>query len=166
MKVTLKKLSIYERMSEETTAFVADVCVDGKRVAHAKNDGHGGATTVDWDCERERRDEIEAELKKAVPAEYRSYTSGAEWAVDRLVEAAAQAKEDARVARAVAKNDAQFKKICAKRGTGAARFRTPEPGGATTRWVEFRKDTKDGEAAARAAAQKQYGTISDWTVVA
>jgi len=31
-------------MSEETNAFVADVYVNGKKVAYAKNDGHGGET--------------------------------------------------------------------------------------------------------------------------
>ena len=85
--------------------------------------------------------------------------------VDKLVEEAAQAKEDKRVAREIAKNDAHFKQVCAKRGTHCARFKTPEPGGATTRWVEFARH-KDGESNARAKAEKQFGTISDWTVVA
>lgn len=31
-------------MSEETTAFVAEIYVDGVNVGHAKNDGHGGST--------------------------------------------------------------------------------------------------------------------------
>ena len=31
-------------MSEETTAFTADIFVDGKEAGYAKNDGHGGST--------------------------------------------------------------------------------------------------------------------------
>ncbi|GIV43911.1 MAG: hypothetical protein KatS3mg035_1034 [Bacteroidia bacterium] len=44
MKIELKKFQFFERMSEETNAFVADIYVNGKKVAYAKNDGHGGET--------------------------------------------------------------------------------------------------------------------------
>ena len=44
MKIELKKLKIAEHMSEETTAFTADIFVDGKEAGYAKNDGHGGCT--------------------------------------------------------------------------------------------------------------------------
>ena len=44
MKISLKGLKIYAAMSEETTAFTADVVVNGKVVAYAKNSGHGGET--------------------------------------------------------------------------------------------------------------------------
>jgi hypothetical protein len=44
MNVELKSLRIYDRMSEETIAFTADVYVNGKKVAYAKNDGQGGST--------------------------------------------------------------------------------------------------------------------------
>ncbi len=44
MKIELKKFQFFERMSEETNAFVADVYADGVRIASAKNDGHGGET--------------------------------------------------------------------------------------------------------------------------
>ena len=46
MKIELKKISIYERMSEETTAFVADLYINGKLVGECKNDGHGGCTDI------------------------------------------------------------------------------------------------------------------------
>ncbi len=48
MKIELKKLQVFERMSEETTAFVADVYINGKKVGTAKNDGHGGETHLDF----------------------------------------------------------------------------------------------------------------------
>lgn len=44
MKIELKKLKVFEEMSEETTAFVADLWINGKKVAYCKNDGHGGCT--------------------------------------------------------------------------------------------------------------------------
>jgi hypothetical protein len=44
MKIELKNIKFSEAMSEETNAFVADVYVNGKNVAYAKNDGHGGCT--------------------------------------------------------------------------------------------------------------------------
>lgn len=46
MKVTLKNVKFSEHMSEETNAFTADVCVDGKVCGYAKNDGCGGSTNV------------------------------------------------------------------------------------------------------------------------
>jgi hypothetical protein len=44
MDITLKNIKFFEAMSEETNAFVADVYINGKKVAYAKNDGHGGCT--------------------------------------------------------------------------------------------------------------------------
>lgn len=44
MKIELKSLKIYDGMSEETIAFTADIFVNGKKVAHAKNDGNGGSS--------------------------------------------------------------------------------------------------------------------------
>jgi len=46
MKIELKNVKFYERMSEETNAFVADIYVDGKKCGYAKNDGHGGSTDI------------------------------------------------------------------------------------------------------------------------
>ncbi len=43
-KIELKNLRIYDKMSEETIAFTADVYVNGKKVAYAKNEGCGGCT--------------------------------------------------------------------------------------------------------------------------
>jgi len=44
MKIELKKISFNERMSEETSCFVADLYINGKKVGYCKNDGHGGCT--------------------------------------------------------------------------------------------------------------------------
>jgi hypothetical protein len=44
MKIELRKISTNERMSEETTCFVADLYLDGKKVGECHNNGHGGCT--------------------------------------------------------------------------------------------------------------------------
>jgi len=43
-KVELKKIEYSERMSEETSCFVADLYINGKKVGYVKNDGRGGCT--------------------------------------------------------------------------------------------------------------------------
>lgn len=45
MKIELKNLQVFERMSEETNAFAADLYINGKKVGDAKNDGRGGCTS-------------------------------------------------------------------------------------------------------------------------
>ena len=42
MKLEVKNVKIHDDMSEETMCFSATLYVDGKRVATAKNNGHGG----------------------------------------------------------------------------------------------------------------------------
>ena len=44
MKIELRKLKVAEHMSEGTTAFTADLFVDGVNIGYAKNDGRGGCT--------------------------------------------------------------------------------------------------------------------------
>lgn len=41
MNIELKKIEISERLSEETTAFYADLYINGKKVGYASNRGHG-----------------------------------------------------------------------------------------------------------------------------
>ena len=44
----LKKLKIYAGMSQETTAFNAELWIDKKLAAHVENDGHGGCNFIRW----------------------------------------------------------------------------------------------------------------------
>ncbi len=44
MKIELKNVKINLTFSEETTMFMADVYVNGKKTAYANNDGRGGCT--------------------------------------------------------------------------------------------------------------------------
>jgi hypothetical protein len=41
MKIELKNVKINKMFSEETTCFIADVFINGKKTAYAKNDGRG-----------------------------------------------------------------------------------------------------------------------------
>lgn len=49
MKVELKKLKTYPRMSEETVAFNADLWIDGQYAADASNSGHGEPVLLRFD---------------------------------------------------------------------------------------------------------------------
>mgnify|MGYP000205058208 FL=1 len=44
MNIELKKIKVAENMSEETTAFTAELFVNGKNIGYVKNDGRGGCT--------------------------------------------------------------------------------------------------------------------------
>lgn len=44
MKIEVKNIKFYEKLSEETNCFTADVFINGTKVAYAKNDGQGGST--------------------------------------------------------------------------------------------------------------------------
>jgi hypothetical protein len=157
VKVELKRLQVYERMSQETTAFNADVWIDGKKAGTAENAGHGGNTNVRV-ADRALAAALREYGKTQVPAEYK-FSPGDEWIVDDLVEKARAAKETARVAKKSAKIDAQYKATCPARGTHAARFKTDA---VTTRWIEFRD-----ESAARGEVAKKYGAaVTEWTVIA
>jgi hypothetical protein len=57
MKIELKKLKISEHMSEETTAFTAEIYVNGVNAGYAKNHGHGGCT--DYHAHEGKRSLIE-----------------------------------------------------------------------------------------------------------
>jgi len=46
MKIELKNVKINKMFSEESTCFMADVFINGKKTAYAQNDGHGGNTNI------------------------------------------------------------------------------------------------------------------------
>ena len=61
MKLELKNVKINEAFSEETLMFMADLFVDGKKVAYANNDGRGGCTFYNaYENQREALREAEA----------------------------------------------------------------------------------------------------------
>lgn len=46
MKIELKNVHYSPSLSEETSAFTADIYVNGKKSGYARNNGHGGSTNV------------------------------------------------------------------------------------------------------------------------
>jgi hypothetical protein len=46
MKIELRKVAHYPRLSQETAAFNADLYIDGVKRATVENDGHGGPNMV------------------------------------------------------------------------------------------------------------------------
>lgn len=54
MKIELKNIHYYERLSEETNAFTASIYVDEKNAGTASNDGHGGNTDIHHNSEAGR----------------------------------------------------------------------------------------------------------------
>jgi hypothetical protein len=148
VKIELKRFTTNARLSQETTAFAADVWVDGKKVGYAKNDGHGGNTMVHLDPSV--RTAVEAYGKALVPAEYK-FVSGAEWIVDQLVEAELQKKSDKAFAKRIANTDAKEKASCEKQGLLAARLRH----GTTWLWFGYRPGVAPKAAADFIAAKKK-----------
>jgi hypothetical protein len=158
MIIELRRFTTNARLSQETTAFAADVWVDGKMAGHAENDGHGGATNVRLDPSV--RDTVEAHGKTLVPAEYKSFTSGAEWVVDQLVEAEIQKREDKKFAKRIASADAKEKAMCEKQGLRAARLRH----GDTWLWFGFKPDA-DPKVLADAIAAKRKASVDELVVL-
>lgn len=153
MKIELKRFSHAPRLSEETTAFTADVWVDGKKVGWAKNGGHGGNTMVHLD--QSVRAAVEAHGKTLVPAEYK-FVTGTEWVIDQLVEALLRQKEEKRFA----KIDAKEKAKCDQQGLKSARYRH----GDTWLWFAFLPGT-DPKATADAIAAKRKGAVDELVVL-
>lgn len=55
MKIELKRISINERMSQETTMFIADLYINGKMVGDCRNDGCGGCTNYNDNSSENRK---------------------------------------------------------------------------------------------------------------
>lgn len=158
MNIELKRFTTNARLSQESTAFAADVWVDGKKVGTAANSGHGGATIVHLDPSV--RAEVEAHGKRLVPAEYASFTGGAEWLVDQLAEAELVKREDKRIAKLLAKSDAQEKARFAQRGFRTARLRS----GDSWTWFPF-KTSEDPKIVATSVAAKHKASVDELVVL-
>jgi hypothetical protein len=61
MKIELKKISFNERMSQETSCFVADLYINGKKVGSCENDGRGGCTNYGGNTKEDNAIIAEAE---------------------------------------------------------------------------------------------------------
>jgi hypothetical protein len=158
VKIELKRFATNARLSQETTAFAADIWVDSKKAGHAENDGHGGATIVRLDPVI--RDQVEARGKTLVPDEIKGYASGVEWIVDQLVEAEIQKRSNKSFAMKIAKADAKEKAACEKQGLHAARLRCNDE------WLWFAfKTGADPKAVASAIAAKEKIAVDELVVL-
>jgi len=87
MKIELKKISVYERLSEETTAFNAEIYADGVNIGYAKNDGQGGCT---WYHAHEGKQDLmkkaEEYAKSLPPMKFKLYEGGQEHSIDMNME--------------------------------------------------------------------------------
>jgi hypothetical protein len=151
VNITLKKITVSLRLSQETVAFAADVWVDGKRVGTATNSGTGGATLVQI-SPPELRQRVTAYGATRVPTEYSAFTDGAEWLVDQLVEAHLKAKDEAKFA----KIDQRECAALAKMGLAAARFQDANG----WRWFGYQRGA-DPMAAAKQVAAQHHVTVQE-----
>lgn len=97
--VVLKKVSFYERMSEETNCFTADLYINGVKVGEAKNDGQGGCTDYYSNSQKSKeiikQAEAYFESLPKVKSEYGfSYQPTLEFAIDEQFKAYLKAKEE------------------------------------------------------------------------
>jgi len=104
MKIELKNLKVNAAFSEETTCFIADVFINGKKVAHAKNDGRGGCTDYyPYEGQRELLKQAELFCKGLPKREFtfgditREFDQTLESVIDDLVFAKEKEKEQKKI---------------------------------------------------------------------
>ena len=126
MRFQLKRISVNERLSEETIAFAADVWWNGRKAGVARNSGQGGGTDVHLHLlKREERDAIDRWIAIQPPRVYPATEQSPSFSVplsldvivDDLVDAHLQEKHG---------EAAQKRKWCKK--NVVFRLRTDAPG--------------------------------------
>jgi hypothetical protein len=120
MKIELKNVKFYERMSEETNAFTADIFVNGKNVGYAKNDGHGGCTDYHHNSAKDR-EIIDAAEKHCLTLPPINYSFGEidmnlENKIDQLFEEWLKAKGENKLQKKLQKD--MLEALCIKRDGG------------------------------------------------
>lgn len=96
MKIELKKITVHQRLSEETRCFSADVYIDGKKAGEATNRGHGGCNDYHPFALQQRLNEHAKTLpKRTVELGNGPFTfqPDADTIVDELVDEWAAAKD-------------------------------------------------------------------------
>jgi hypothetical protein len=96
MNITLKKLHVSKQLSEETTAFTADVYSNNKLIGYAKNDGQGGNTIIHSEyANKDLYQETLNYCNSLPPKKYSDYefAQSLESIVDDLVSETLNAKE-------------------------------------------------------------------------
>jgi hypothetical protein len=92
-RVTLTHFKHCDFASQETLCFEATVCIDGKPVAHASNDGHGGMTNVMRIPNDSAAKRILDGFDRTI-AKYAWIEGCSEWSIDHVVDYVANAEVD------------------------------------------------------------------------
>ena len=119
MDIQLRKLKIYEGMSEETTAFTADIYVGNIKAGYAKSDGQGGCTFYHaYEDKRGLIEQAEAYCLGLPAKDYGSFKlpMNLEHFIDNIVDETLQAKEQAKFDKKLQKD--MLKGICVKTDLG------------------------------------------------
>lgn len=120
MEIKLKNVKFYERMSEETNAFTADIFINGKNVGYAKNDGHGGCTDYHANSVEDRAviNEAEKYCLGLPPINYGDFEikMNLENKIDQLFEEWLKAKEDSKLQKKLQKD--MLNALCVKTDGG------------------------------------------------
>src|SRR6185436_3056231 len=103
---------------------------------------------------------VERHCKVLVPADYKSFTSGAEWIIDQLVEAELAKKSDKAFAKRLASADKKERTRSEQLGQGAARFRHSD----TWRWFGLPAGA-DPKTTADAVAARAKATVDELVVI-
>jgi hypothetical protein len=97
MRIELKNIKFSEAMSEETSAFTANLYINGKKVGYCKNNGQGGCTDYNSNSPENRKIIAKAETycKKLpkVKSFNMEYNQSLESVIDTLLEDWLKAKE-------------------------------------------------------------------------
>jgi hypothetical protein len=154
MKIELKNIKINLTFSEETTMFMADVYVNGKKTAYANNDGRGGCTFYNsYHSPNNDEDLRQAEayclsLPKVRVEEYDfEYDMNLEHFIDDLVHAELEKKEQKKLEKQMA-NSIMWGKPKGH-SYSQVKFKVPLAEIPTTRLQEvvdkYKKELKEGD---------------------
>jgi hypothetical protein len=110
MKIELKNFKHYDRLSEETYCFTANIWVDGTKCGYAENRGFGGETSYHnegTEASRQLIKQAEEYCLKMPPIVWQSSVSGKDLSldmnlthyIDELVSALVKKKEDESIAK-------------------------------------------------------------------
>jgi hypothetical protein len=93
-RLTLKSFKTVKWMSEETICFTAIVCIDGKAIGEASNEGHGGCTFIHY-VNDAARVTAEAFAKSISPTDVEGWDFLADkgFTFDNLIDIAAEREE-------------------------------------------------------------------------
>lgn len=111
MNITLRKIKIVERLSEETQCYTAELCLDGVKVADASNRGTGGSDDYYFKDQKVRK--AMEDYAKSLPPHANPYDpanpfpADLEWLISDLLEKHEAERHEAKVL-------AQKKRWCAK----------------------------------------------------